>query len=49
LSCDWVHDWSILSTPSDMILDRVRRREMVSGVFIVERNDGSGETLFSSC
>ena len=49
LSCDWVHDWSILSTPSDMILDRVRRREMVSGVSIIERNDESGETLFSSC
>ena len=31
-----MHDLSILSTPSDMILDRVRRREMVSGVFIIE-------------
>ena len=34
-----MHDWSILSTPSDMILDRVRRREIVSGVFIIARNN----------
>ena len=34
-----MHDWSILSTPSDMILDRVRRREIVSGVFIIEINN----------
>ena len=42
-----MHDWSILSTPSDMVLDRVRRREMVSGVFMIERDNESGEALYS--
>jgi len=36
---DSVHVWSILSIPSDMIFDRLRRREMGSEFPIVERDD----------
>jgi len=30
-----------------MFLDRVRRREMVSGVFMIARDNESGEALYS--